>query len=46
MSHDCLQSEEGLVPCLRHLLELDAPKCYIIFCYDCGKDIRRECEGE
>lgn len=43
MSHDCLQVEEGLTPCLRHI---DGTKCYLIFCIDCGKDIRRECEGE
>jgi hypothetical protein len=43
MSHDCQQKEEGLTPCLQHI---DGTKCFIIFCLDCGKDIKRECEGE
>lgn len=39
--HDCLQTEEGFIPCLRHL---DGTKCFITFCQDCGKDIKRDCE--
>jgi hypothetical protein len=38
---ECLQLHEGFTPCLRHL---DGTKCYLIFCLDCGKDIRRECD--
>lgn len=40
-SHECLQLHEGFTPCLRHI---DGTKCYLMFCLDCGKDIKRECE--
>jgi len=44
MSQDCSSTEVGFVPC--HLLHDVGVKCYLIFCIDCGKDIKRECEGE
>jgi hypothetical protein len=39
---DCTSTEVGFVPCL--LFHEAGVKCYLIFCLDCGKDIRRECE--
>jgi len=41
-SINCLQSEEGMIPC--GLLHDVGVKCYLTFCMDCGKDIVRDCE--
>jgi hypothetical protein len=38
---DCTSTEVGFTPCL--LFHEAGVKCYLIFCIDCGKDIRREC---
>jgi hypothetical protein len=38
---DCTSTEVGFIPCL--LFHEAGVKCYLIFCIDCGKDIRREC---
>ena len=41
--NDCSSTEVGFVPC--HLLHDVGVKCYLAFCIDCGKDIKRDCEA-
>ena len=40
---ECLQEHEGFTPCLRHHGGAWAG-CNLIFCLDCGKDIKRDCD--
>jgi hypothetical protein len=43
INRDCPQTEEAMIPCLRHH-EGAWAKCYLTYCADCGKDIVRDCE--
>lgn len=45
MTYDCLQVEEGFIPCLQHQ-EGAWASCKLVFCMDCGRDLYRECERE
>lgn len=40
---ECLQEHESIIPCLYHIGG-DWAGCKLIFCLDCGKDIKRDCE--